>query len=88
MSERLGSPYRVGRADCWIKVKNPAAPAVKREAGGLGPRVTKHPCSAVGRGKRSIVFGILTALTYVPLTPFLFEGLPGIYWTIRVQIIR
>jgi ATP-dependent DNA ligase len=32
VSKRLGSPYRGGRADCWIKVKNPAAPAVKREA--------------------------------------------------------
>jgi ATP-dependent DNA ligase len=30
-SKRLGSPYRSGRADCW-KVKNPAAPAVTREA--------------------------------------------------------
>jgi bifunctional non-homologous end joining protein LigD len=25
-------PYRSGRADCWLKVKNPAAPAVTREA--------------------------------------------------------
>jgi hypothetical protein len=25
--KRLGSPYRSGRADCWVKVKNPAAPA-------------------------------------------------------------
>jgi bifunctional non-homologous end joining protein LigD len=32
VSKRLGSPYRSGRADCWIKVKNPAAPAVRREA--------------------------------------------------------
>jgi bifunctional non-homologous end joining protein LigD len=32
VSKRLGSPYRSGRGDCWIKVKNPAAPAVKREA--------------------------------------------------------
>ena len=32
VSKRLGSPYRGGRADCWIKVKNPAAPAVLREA--------------------------------------------------------
>ncbi len=32
VSKRLGSTYRSGRADCWIKVKNPAAPAVKREA--------------------------------------------------------
>ena len=28
----LGSLYRSGRADCWVKVKNPKAPAVKREA--------------------------------------------------------
>ena len=32
VSKRLGSAYRGGRADCWIKVKNPAAPAVTREA--------------------------------------------------------
>ena len=32
VSKRLGSPYRSGRADCWIKVKNSAAPAVTREA--------------------------------------------------------
>jgi bifunctional non-homologous end joining protein LigD len=32
VSKRLGSPYPSGRADCWIKVKNPAAPAVTREA--------------------------------------------------------
>jgi bifunctional non-homologous end joining protein LigD len=31
VSKRLGSPYRSGRADCWIKVKNPEAPAVRRE---------------------------------------------------------
>jgi bifunctional non-homologous end joining protein LigD len=32
VSKRLGSPYRAGRSADWIKVKNPAAPAVKREA--------------------------------------------------------
>ena len=32
VSKRLGSPYRSGRADCWLKVKNRAAPAVTREA--------------------------------------------------------
>jgi DNA-binding CsgD family transcriptional regulator len=32
VSKRLGSPYRSGRSPCWIKVKNPKAPAVKREA--------------------------------------------------------
>ena len=32
VSKRLGSPYRSGRSKHWIKVKNPKAPAVKREA--------------------------------------------------------
>jgi hypothetical protein len=32
VSKRLGSAYRSGRADCRVKVKNPAAPAVTREA--------------------------------------------------------
>jgi hypothetical protein len=31
-AKRLGSPYRSGRAGCWAKVKNPAAPAITREA--------------------------------------------------------
>jgi hypothetical protein len=31
VSKRLGSPYRAGRSAYWLKVKNPAAPAVKRE---------------------------------------------------------
>ena len=30
--KRLGPPYRSGRSRDWIKSKNPAAPAVKREA--------------------------------------------------------
>jgi bifunctional non-homologous end joining protein LigD len=32
VSKRLGSPYRSGRVSHWVKVKNPKAPAVKREA--------------------------------------------------------
>jgi bifunctional non-homologous end joining protein LigD len=32
VSKRLGSPYRSGRSPLWVKVKNPKAPAVKREA--------------------------------------------------------
>jgi bifunctional non-homologous end joining protein LigD len=32
VSKRLGSPYRSGRSKHWVKVKSPAAPAVKREA--------------------------------------------------------
>jgi bifunctional non-homologous end joining protein LigD len=31
-AKRLGSPYRGGRFAHWVKVKNPNAPAVKREA--------------------------------------------------------
>jgi bifunctional non-homologous end joining protein LigD len=32
VSKRLGSPYRSGRSTHWVKVKNPKAPAVTREA--------------------------------------------------------
>jgi bifunctional non-homologous end joining protein LigD len=32
VSKRLGSIYRRGRSPLWLKVKNPKAPAVKREA--------------------------------------------------------
>jgi bifunctional non-homologous end joining protein LigD len=32
ISKRLGSPYRSGRSPHWMKIKNPAAPAVRREA--------------------------------------------------------
>ena len=32
VSKRLGSRYRSGRSHDWLKMKNPAAPAVKREA--------------------------------------------------------
>jgi len=31
VSKRLGSRYRSGRSPDWLKMKNPAAPAVKRE---------------------------------------------------------
>jgi len=34
VSKRLGSHYRSGRVDYWLKIKNPAAPAVKREVEG------------------------------------------------------
>ena len=32
VSKRKGSPYRSGRSPDWLKMKNPGAPAVKREA--------------------------------------------------------
>jgi bifunctional non-homologous end joining protein LigD len=31
VSKRRGSPYRSGRVTHWLKIKNPAAPAVRRE---------------------------------------------------------
>ena len=34
VSKRLGSMYRRGRSPHWVKVKNPNAPAIKREAEG------------------------------------------------------
>jgi bifunctional non-homologous end joining protein LigD len=32
VSKRLGSKYTSGRTDSWVKIKNPKAPAVRREA--------------------------------------------------------
>jgi len=32
VSKRKDSPYRSGRSPDWLKMKNPDAPAVKREA--------------------------------------------------------
>ena len=32
VSKRKGSRYRSGRSDDWLKSKNPASPAVKRES--------------------------------------------------------
>jgi ATP-dependent DNA ligase len=32
VSKRLGSAYRSGRSRDWLKMKNPSAPEVKREA--------------------------------------------------------
>jgi bifunctional non-homologous end joining protein LigD len=35
VSKRLGAPYRSGPSRDWIKVKNPASPAMVRARGGL-----------------------------------------------------
>jgi ATP-dependent DNA ligase len=32
VSKRLGSPYRSGWIDHWLMIKNPAPPAIRREA--------------------------------------------------------
>ena len=36
VSKRLGSTYRSGRSQHCLKIKNPTAPAVKREAEEIG----------------------------------------------------
>ena len=41
VSKRVGSSYRSGRVNYWLKIKNPAAPAVKREAEEDWGRYTK-----------------------------------------------
>jgi bifunctional non-homologous end joining protein LigD len=54
VSKRLGSPYRSGRTAHWVKVKNPKAPAVKREAeeDSGSPNWLKHrKLTAVTRGE-------------------------------------
>jgi ATP-dependent DNA ligase len=49
VSKRLGSPYRAGRVDHWLKIKNPAAPAVRRKA----EEDWRYKRGACGRGKRA-----------------------------------
>jgi hypothetical protein len=38
VSKRLGTPYRAGRSNHWLKIKNPAAPAVRRLEGEIDHR--------------------------------------------------
>ena len=43
MSKQLGSPYRSGRVNHWLQIKNPASPAARREAVRPRPiRTTPH----------------------------------------------
>jgi ATP-dependent DNA ligase len=59
VSKRLGSRYVSGRSRDWLKFKNPAAPAVKREAEedwGVGPKETHkitQPFPAANKEDRS-----------------------------------
>jgi bifunctional non-homologous end joining protein LigD len=62
VSKRVGSRYVSGRADNWIKIKNPAAPAVKREAGRLGQ---KTMASTMEGKNRIMIFGPKGDGTYV-----------------------
>jgi len=53
VSKRLGSSYRSGRSPHWVKVKNPKARAVKREAEedwGSPRWIKNHKLTAVTRG--------------------------------------
>src|SRR5260221_13717225 len=58
VSKRLGSRYRSGRSTDWLKSKNPAAPAGKREAEERGSAKLKRrggnsfaPALTLGRKK-------------------------------------
>jgi ATP-dependent DNA ligase len=59
VSKRLGSPYRSGRSRDWLKMKDPNAPAVKREAEeDWGETDGDEPCapetaSAAAQARRS-----------------------------------
>ena len=53
VSKRLGSLYRSGRSPHWVKVKNPNAPAVKREA--------EEDWGRRGIAMREVVIAILAA---------------------------
>src|SRR5215831_3408998 len=63
VSKRKDSPYRSGRSPDWLKMKNPAAPAVKREAeedwGKVGWR---------GLGVVLSVFGFVALEMILPLS--------------------
>jgi bifunctional non-homologous end joining protein LigD len=64
VSKRLGSPYRSGRSQNWIKSKNPAAPAVKREAEegwGSTTRVGFSQCSKHRHYRIALEFGAMRA---------------------------
>jgi ATP-dependent DNA ligase len=52
VSKRLGSTYRSGRSRHWIKSKNPAAPAVKREEEEDWGRGRWHVHCRVQNGRR------------------------------------
>jgi ATP dependent DNA ligase domain/HEAT repeats len=54
VSKRLGSPYRAGRADCWIKVKNACALAAEVGRRRLGDAVT----ALVALCNRFVGFGV------------------------------
>jgi bifunctional non-homologous end joining protein LigD len=54
VSKRRGSRYIAGRADCWLKVKNPDAPAVRREREAVGHVYAPDEKAAIEAGRRGI----------------------------------
>ena len=48
VSKRKDSMYRSGRSPDWLKSKNPAAPAVKRESKKTGVGDAPHPEARMG----------------------------------------
>jgi len=83
VSKRKGSPYRSGRSPDWLKMKNPAAPAVSRLRAPFGrpalpcrlPSPTELPCVAT-----ALIPSRSDALSCDPLLAlkrmFVFEQLP------------
>ena len=62
VSKRLGSSYRSGRTAHWIKVKNPKAPAVKREAEGRMAMTSNRIAARVIPWEAPDVWGIAIEL--------------------------
>jgi bifunctional non-homologous end joining protein LigD len=52
VSKRKGSLYRSGRSPDWLKMKNPAAPAVKREAEEDWDRWTRRRSNSLSNLRR------------------------------------
>jgi ATP-dependent DNA ligase len=59
VSKRLGSPYRSGCVDHWVRIKNPGAPAVRREAeeDWSGKRMTRGGTKPPRDTDRGLVIG-------------------------------
>jgi hypothetical protein len=59
VSKRKDSAYRSGRSPDWLKMKNPKAPTVRREAEGLGQG--EVAVTATGKN-RIMIYGLRAAV--------------------------
>jgi bifunctional non-homologous end joining protein LigD len=73
VSKRLGSPYISGRSRHWIKSKNPAAPAVKREA----EEDWGQPMLLI---LQEVIFAVLFSVSAVEAADFLVRSLTALGW--------